>query len=129
MALFDLLAHYSIFLPEFVKFRFTGGFAVFYKFFPIILPELLFTRKKPVWQHFLHFIQMSNLAQTLKYISSILAKCLRTSFWQDILCTFTARPHVRRRTFTARSPHVRRKFAVRSPYVHRTFAARLPNHT
>ena len=58
MALFDLLAHYSIFLPEFVKFRFTGGFAVFYKFFPIILPELLFTRKKPVWQHFLHFIQI-----------------------------------------------------------------------
>ena len=31
MALFDLLAHYSIFLPEFVKFRLTPGFAVFYK--------------------------------------------------------------------------------------------------
>ena len=31
MALFDLLAHYSIFLPEFVKFRLTPGFAEFYK--------------------------------------------------------------------------------------------------
>ena len=31
MALFDLLAHYSIFLPEFVKFRLTPGFAVLYK--------------------------------------------------------------------------------------------------
>ena len=31
MALFDLLAHYRIFLPEFVKFRITPGFAEFYK--------------------------------------------------------------------------------------------------
>ena len=30
---FDLLAHYTIFLPEFVKFRRTRGFAEFYKFF------------------------------------------------------------------------------------------------
>ena len=30
---FDLLAHYTIFLPEFIKFRRTRGFAEFYKFF------------------------------------------------------------------------------------------------
>ena len=42
---FDLLAHYTIFLPEFVKFRLTCGFAVFYKKFShfdnrvIIFPE------------------------------------------------------------------------------------------
>ena len=101
MALFDLLAHYSIFLPEFVKFRITPGFAEFYKNLShfdnrvIIYPEEA---------------KLCSMVTLFTFHNSIVGNYKSNSL------NLSGLSHM----FPARSPHVRRTFAARSPHVRLT---------